>query len=95
MARVLLVAALLIAVLVETPVTYAGPRAPDWLSDLCDDRTDDVMTSWLVAFVTHDAYGVAAPPPTAEIKVDSAPVAPAAVAHPAFRLRGPPARTSG
>jgi hypothetical protein len=95
MPRALLVTALLIAVFVETPVTYAGPRIPDWLSAFYDERDDDVMTPWLAVFVSHDAYGVAAPPPTAEVTVDRGPVAPAAVAHPVFRLRGPPPRTSG
>ena len=93
--RALLVAALLIAAFVETQVTYAGSRIPDWLAAFSDERDDDVMTSWLPVLVSHDAYGVAAPPPTAEVIVDRGPVAPAAVTHPAFRLRGPPPRTSG
>ena len=95
MARILMIVLLLVAVVYETPVTYAGPAVPAWLAAFCDDRDDDITTSWLTAPVDQDAHGVAAPPPIARVvAIDRGPAIPATVAHPAFRLRGPPLRTS-
>ena len=93
MVRILMVLALVMMVVLEAPVTYAGPAIPAWLSAFCDDRDDDITTSWLGVRVDPDAYGVAAPPPIERIAVDRDPAALATIAHPTFRLRGPPART--
>jgi len=90
----LVVAALLVATVLDAPVTYAGPTVPHWLASLCDDRTDDVTASWFAVLVDHDAYGVAMPRPTARVVVDRVPTAPTTIAHPVFRLRGPPAPVS-
>ena len=93
MVRILMVLALVVMVVLEAPVTYARPAVPAWLAAFCDDRDDDITASWLNVRVDPDAYGMAAPPPIERVAVDHDPVTLATIAHPTFRLRGPPVLT--
>jgi hypothetical protein len=94
MPRALLITALLVTVLVESPLACPEPRVSGWVSASCDDRDDGITVSWLAVLVPCDTHGLVAPPLTSTLTVDR--VAPVRLARtqPIFRLRDPPIRTA-